>query len=77
MLFNSGQIQSLLTQAQLPSWSPNRANILVWLVEEQDYDRAIAWEHSDSANVAALKKQRKLVAFQLRFLLGILTTSRA
>ncbi len=56
MLFNSGQIQSLLTQAQLPSWSPNRANILVWLVEEQDYDRAIAWEHSDSANVAALKK---------------------
>ncbi|HBC3414746.1 DUF2066 domain-containing protein [Vibrio parahaemolyticus] len=56
MLFNSGQIQSLLTQAQLPSWSPNRANILVWLVEEQDYDRAIAWEHSDSVNVAALKK---------------------
>ncbi|WP_025524303.1 DUF2066 domain-containing protein [Vibrio parahaemolyticus] len=56
MLFNSGQIQSLLTQAQLPSWSPNRANILVWLVEEQDYDRAITWEHSDSANIAALKK---------------------
>ncbi|MCV5744616.1 DUF2066 domain-containing protein, partial [Escherichia coli] len=26
MLFNSGQIQSLLTHAQLPSWSPHRAN---------------------------------------------------
>lgn len=29
MLFNSDQIRSLLTQAQLPFWSANRANILV------------------------------------------------
>ncbi|NVC51185.1 DUF2066 domain-containing protein [Vibrio diabolicus] len=59
MLFNSDQISSLLTQAQLPSWSPNRANILVWMVEEQDYDRNIAWEHSDSSNVVALRSAAK------------------
>lgn len=55
MLFNSGQIRSLLTQAQLPLWSPNRANILVWMVEEQGYDRAITWEHSDSTSAATLR----------------------
>ncbi|HHF3063710.1 TPA: DUF2066 domain-containing protein [Vibrio diabolicus] len=59
MLFNSDQISSLLTQAQLPSWSPNRANILVWMVEEQDYDRNIAWEHSDSSNAVALRSAAK------------------
>ncbi|HHF3258163.1 TPA: DUF2066 domain-containing protein [Vibrio diabolicus] len=59
MLFNSDQISSLLTQAQLPSWSPNRANILVWMVEEQSYDRNIAWEHSDSLNVVALRSAAK------------------
>lgn len=59
MLFNSDQISSLLTQAQLPSWSPNRANILVWMVEEQGYDRNIAWEHSDSSNVVALRSAAK------------------
>ena len=48
------------TQAQLPSWSPNRANILVWMVEEQGYDRNIAWEHSESSNVAALRSAAKL-----------------
>ncbi|HHF3169814.1 TPA: DUF2066 domain-containing protein [Vibrio diabolicus] len=60
MLFNSDQISSLLTQAQLPSWSSNRANILVWMVEEQGYDRNIAWEHSESSNVAALRSAAKL-----------------
>ncbi|MGP8307346.1 DUF2066 domain-containing protein [Vibrio sp. YIC-376] len=55
MRFNGGQIHSLLTQAQLPSWSPHRPNILVWVVEEQAYDRTVAWEHSDSSNIAALR----------------------
>ncbi len=55
MLFNSGQIRSLLTQAQLPLWSPNRANILVWMVEEQGYDRTSTWEHSDSTSAATLR----------------------
>lgn len=55
MRFNDSQINALLTQAQLPSWSPYRANILVWLVEEQAYERTVAWEHSDSSNIVSLR----------------------
>ncbi|AUI87436.1 hypothetical protein BS333_10140 [Vibrio azureus] len=56
MRFNGDQIRSLLTQAKLPLWSTNRANILVWMVEEDNYDRAVVWEHSESKNAAALQK---------------------
>ncbi|HFQ5210807.1 TPA: DUF2066 domain-containing protein [Vibrio vulnificus] len=56
LLFNDAQIRSLLTQAQLPFWPTNRNNLLVWLVEEQDYDRKIVWEHSAS-NVSDQLKQ--------------------
>ncbi|MGR5131430.1 DUF2066 domain-containing protein [Vibrio alfacsensis] len=70
MLFNSGQIRSLLTQAQLPFWSPNRANILVWLVEEQGYDRAITWEHSDSLSVVALRNAAQVRGLPLTIPVG-------
>ncbi len=53
--FGAPQIRSLITQAQLPFWSENRANILVWLVEESSYDRSISWEHSDSSLLQQLK----------------------
>ncbi|MBO0216816.1 DUF2066 domain-containing protein, partial [Vibrio sp. Vb2880] len=43
-----------------PSCSPNRANILLCMVEERGYDRNIAWEHSESSNVAALRSAAKL-----------------
>ncbi|MGR2866847.1 DUF2066 domain-containing protein [Vibrio vulnificus] len=56
LLFNDAQIRSLLTQAQLPFWSTNRNNLLVWLVEEQNYDRKIVWEHSASRVSEQLKQ---------------------
>ncbi|EGQ7931009.1 DUF2066 domain-containing protein [Vibrio vulnificus] len=56
LLFNDAQIRSLLTQAQLPFWSTNRNNLLVWLVEEQNYDRKIVWEHSASIVSDQLKQ---------------------
>ncbi|HAS8321706.1 TPA: DUF2066 domain-containing protein [Vibrio vulnificus] len=56
LLFNDAQIRSLLTQAQLPFWSTNRNNLLVWLVEEQNYDRKIVWEHSASSVYDQLKQ---------------------
>ncbi|EHH2447682.1 DUF2066 domain-containing protein [Vibrio vulnificus] len=56
LLFNDAQIRSLLTQAQLPFWSTNRNNLLVWLVEEQNYDRKIVWEHSASSVSDQLKQ---------------------
>lgn len=55
LLFNDAQIRSLLTQAQLPFWPTERSNLLVWLVEEQNYDRKIAWEHSSSELVDKLR----------------------
>ncbi len=55
MRFNASQIYSLLNQAQLPTWSPHRSNILVWVVEEKAYERTVAWEHSDSSNISTLR----------------------
>lgn len=55
MVFNAPQIRSLLTQAQLPFWSEERASVLVWLVEETGYGRDIVWEQSDDDAVAMLK----------------------
>jgi len=57
MEFSSPQIRSLLTQAQLPFWPENRANILVWLVEDSAYERSVSWEHSDSKVLKQLKAE--------------------
>ncbi|WP_165312018.1 DUF2066 domain-containing protein [Vibrio ziniensis] len=57
MQFSAPQIRSLITQAQLPFWLENRANILVWLVEETAYERTISWEHSDSKVLHQLKAE--------------------
>ncbi|OBT27443.1 hypothetical protein A9266_01910 [Vibrio tasmaniensis] len=59
MRFNGAQIRSLLTQAQLPYWPDTRSNILVWLVEEQNYDKNIVWEHSNSQLAAGLQANAK------------------
>lgn len=55
MGFSAPNVRSLLTEAQLPFWPQERANLLVWLVEESDYDRSITWEHSDSALLQQLR----------------------
>ncbi|MGF1908065.1 DUF2066 domain-containing protein [Vibrio kasasachensis] len=55
MRFNGPQISALLSQAQLPTWSVQRANVLVWLVEESQSERVIAWEHSNSETLDKLK----------------------
>ncbi|WP_181388361.1 DUF2066 domain-containing protein [Vibrio albus] len=55
MVFNAPQIRSLLTQAQLPFWSEERASVLVWLVEETRYGRDIVWEQSEDDAVSTLK----------------------
>jgi len=55
MVFNPPQIQSLLMQANLPYWSENRANLVVWIVEESRYGREILWEQSGSSSMNQLK----------------------
>jgi hypothetical protein len=54
--FNPKQIQGLLTQAGLPYWSESRSSVLVWIVEEDRYERQIIWEQSGS-NVTRLLNQ--------------------
>ena len=60
MRFNGAQIRNLLTQAQLPYWPETRSNVLVWLVEEQNYDKNIVWEHSNSELAAGIQQNAKL-----------------
>ncbi|NOI66633.1 DUF2066 domain-containing protein [Vibrio sp. 99-8-1] len=55
MLFNPPQIQSLLMQAELPFWSDVRSNLVVWIVEESQYQRAILWEQSGSSAMNQFK----------------------
>lgn len=54
MSFNPRQIQSLLQQADLPYWPEERAKVLVWIVEDNGYDRTISWEQSSRTSVANL-----------------------
>lgn len=56
MVFSAPHIRSLLSQAQLPVWPAARANLLVWLVEEQS-ERNIVWEHSPSAVLEQMKRK--------------------
>ncbi|HAS6349824.1 TPA: DUF2066 domain-containing protein [Vibrio vulnificus] len=70
LLFNDAQIRSLLTQAQLPFWPAERSNLLVWLVEEQNYDRKIAWEHSSTELVDELRAIARDRGLPLTFPVG-------
>ena len=55
MVFNPPQIQSLLTQANLPYWVDTRSNLVVWMVEESRYGREILWEQSGESAMNQLK----------------------
>ncbi|MEZ8189167.1 DUF2066 domain-containing protein [Vibrio sp. 1F279] len=70
MRFNGAQIRSLLTQAQLPYWPDTRSNILVWLVEESNYDKNIVWEHSNSLLAVGLQANAKERGLPLMFPVG-------
>ncbi len=56
MEFNARLIRELLTQAHLPLWPNQRSNVLVWLLEDQDYQRTISWENTSSPKVAQLQQ---------------------
>ncbi|MCG3730884.1 DUF2066 domain-containing protein [Vibrio cincinnatiensis] len=57
MAFSAPHVRTLLTQAQLPFWPETRTNLLVWLIEESNYDRHISWEHSNSELMQQLKSR--------------------
>ncbi|WP_217512230.1 DUF2066 domain-containing protein [Vibrio metschnikovii] len=68
--FSGPRIRALLTQAHLAFWPEDRANILVWLVEESDYERRIIWEHSQTDMVSQLKRQAEQRGLPLTFPVG-------
>ncbi|MCW8346157.1 DUF2066 domain-containing protein [Vibrio sp. ZSDZ65] len=70
MKFNSNQIDVLLQQAELTSWPAERSNIMVWLVEDNGYDRTITWEHSNSAMATQLRAEAKKRGLPLTFPVG-------
>ncbi|WP_234495330.1 DUF2066 domain-containing protein [Vibrio maritimus] len=70
LTFNSQQINTLLTQADLSSWPVERKNVMVWLVEDNGYDRSIVWEHTNSANANQLKKEANRRGLPLTFPIG-------
>ncbi len=46
MAFNPPQIQTLLSNANLPYWDPTRASVLVWVVYDGEYGRELLWQES-------------------------------
>lgn len=68
--FSAPHIRSLLTQAQLPFWPESRSNLLVWLVEEANYDRSISWEHADTPVLNQMKNRARVRGLPLTVPVG-------
>ncbi|KQB02535.1 DUF2066 domain-containing protein [Vibrio metoecus] len=68
--FSAPHIRSLLTQAQLPFWPESRSNLLVWLVEEANYDRSISWEHADTPVLKQMKNRARVRGLPLTVPVG-------
>jgi hypothetical protein len=54
--FNAKLIRDLLTTAHLAIWPNERTKVLVWLIDNQDFQRTIFWENIDSSEVETLKR---------------------
>lgn len=70
MGFSAPHIRSLLTQAQLPFWPAQRANLLVWLVEDNQANRNIVWEHTDSPVLKQMREQAQVRGLPLTLPIG-------
>ncbi len=56
MEFDAKLIRDLLTKSHLALWPAQRPNVLVWLIEDKDYQRTIHWENVDSSEISQLKQ---------------------
>ncbi|TQQ51876.1 DUF2066 domain-containing protein [Vibrio cholerae] len=68
--FSAQHIRSLLSQAQLPFWPESRSNLLVWLVEEANYDRNVSWEHADTPLLNQMKARARVRGLPLMVPVG-------
>ncbi|OIQ25548.1 DUF2066 domain-containing protein [uncultured Vibrio sp.] len=70
MSFSAPHIRGLLSQAQLPYWPQSRSNLLVWLVEDSNFERNISWEHSDTLTLNRIKQTATLRGLPLTVPVG-------
>ncbi|WP_178306464.1 DUF2066 domain-containing protein [Vibrio algicola] len=55
MDFSPEPVQSLLSQAHAIFWPQLRNNVLVWVIEDQNFERQIGWEQSGLDSIAPLQ----------------------
>ena len=53
--YNSKMVLSLLTQAESSIWETPRKSVLVWIVNEYNYQRSIIWEQSNNSLITRIK----------------------
>ncbi|MGR6834860.1 DUF2066 domain-containing protein [Aliivibrio wodanis] len=53
--YNSKMVLSLLTQAEVGIWETPRKSVLVWIVNEYNYQRSIIWEQSNNSLITRIK----------------------
>ncbi|UJF19780.1 DUF2066 domain-containing protein [Vibrio sp. SS-MA-C1-2] len=57
LTFNDTPIRVLLSQAKANLWGSNRPLVLVWLVEDQNGSRSIAWDQGSDSILQAISDQ--------------------
>lgn len=53
--YNSKMVLSLLTQAEVGIWETPRKSVLIWIVNEYNYQRSIIWEQSNNSLITRIK----------------------
>ncbi|WP_300173871.1 DUF2066 domain-containing protein [uncultured Aliivibrio sp.] len=53
--YNSKMVVGLLTQAEQSLWEAPRKSVLVWVVNEYNYQRSIIWEQSNNPLITRIK----------------------
>lgn len=53
--YNSSMVLNLLTQAEQSIWETPRKPVLVWVVNEYNYQRSVIWEQSNNSLITRIK----------------------
>lgn len=54
--YNSKMVLNLLTQSEQSIWETPRKSVLVWIVNEYNYQRSIIWEQSNNSLITRIKE---------------------
>lgn len=70
MEFNPVQIQSLLSQAHAIFWPQERKSVLVWVIEDANFERQIGWEQSGLDSIVPLQHAAQAAGLPITLPLG-------